>query len=75
MCVTLVEGQDLGLDSQGGQVFVCFKLGEQTYKSKVAMAFICFSLSSSLLSAPPELKGYRLFVFALTDIIISGSSW
>ncbi|XP_011607838.2 multiple C2 and transmembrane domain-containing protein 2 isoform X1 [Takifugu rubripes] len=32
--VTLVEGKDLALDSQGGQLFVCFKLGEQIYKSK-----------------------------------------
>lgn len=33
--VTLVEGQELPLDSQGGQLFVRFRLGEQTYKSKV----------------------------------------
>uniref|UniRef100_A0A671TH80 Multiple C2 and transmembrane domain-containing protein 2-like n=1 Tax=Sparus aurata TaxID=8175 RepID=A0A671TH80_SPAAU len=32
--VTLVEGQELPLDSQGGQLFVRFRLGEQTYKSK-----------------------------------------
>ncbi|XP_029284494.1 multiple C2 and transmembrane domain-containing protein 2 isoform X2 [Cottoperca gobio] len=32
--VTLVEGQDLPLDTQGGQVFVRFRLGEQRYKSK-----------------------------------------
>lgn len=43
--VTLVEGQDLALDSQGGQLFVCFKLGEQIYKSKVRMFSICFCLS------------------------------
>lgn len=42
--VTLVEGQDLALDSQGGQLFVCFKLGEQIYKSKVRMFSICFCL-------------------------------
>lgn len=45
--VTLVEGRDLALDSQGGQLFVCFKLGEQIYKSKVRMFSICFCLSSS----------------------------
>nr|XP_046258857.1 multiple C2 and transmembrane domain-containing protein 2 isoform X2 [Scatophagus argus] len=32
--VTLVEGQELLLDAQGGQLFVRFRLGEQTYKSK-----------------------------------------
>ncbi|XP_071344283.1 multiple C2 and transmembrane domain-containing protein 2-like isoform X2 [Trachinotus anak] len=32
--VTLVEGQDLPLDTQGGQLFVRFRLGEQRYKSK-----------------------------------------
>ncbi|XP_051235108.1 multiple C2 and transmembrane domain-containing protein 2 isoform X2 [Dicentrarchus labrax] len=32
--VTLVEGQELLLDGQGGQLFVRFKLGEQRYKSK-----------------------------------------
>ncbi|XP_054463618.1 multiple C2 and transmembrane domain-containing protein 2-like isoform X2 [Anoplopoma fimbria] len=32
--VTLVKGQDLPLDSQGGQLFVRFRLGEQSYKSK-----------------------------------------
>lgn len=37
--VTLVEAQDLGLDSPGGQLFVCFKLGEQLYKSKVPPFF------------------------------------
>lgn len=36
--VTLVEARDLGLDSQGGQLFVYFKLGEQIYKSKVLLA-------------------------------------
>lgn len=36
--VTLVEARDLDLDSQGGQVFVYFKLGEQIYKSKVLPA-------------------------------------
>lgn len=45
--VTLVEGRDLALDSQAGQLFVCFKLGEQIYKSKVRMFSICFCLSSS----------------------------
>lgn len=44
--VTLVEGKDLALDSQGGQLFVCFKLGEQIYKSKVRMFSTCFCLSS-----------------------------
>lgn len=37
--VTLVEGQELCSDSQGGQLFVCFKLGEQIYRSKVPMFF------------------------------------
>uniref|UniRef100_A0A3P8RPI8 Multiple C2 domains, transmembrane 2b n=1 Tax=Amphiprion percula TaxID=161767 RepID=A0A3P8RPI8_AMPPE len=32
--VTLVEGQELPLDTQGGQFFVRFGLGEQRYKSK-----------------------------------------
>nr|XP_019935884.1 PREDICTED: multiple C2 and transmembrane domain-containing protein 2-like isoform X2 [Paralichthys olivaceus] len=32
--VTLVEGQELPVDSQGGQLFVRFRLGEQRYKSK-----------------------------------------
>ncbi|XP_023285470.1 multiple C2 and transmembrane domain-containing protein 2 isoform X1 [Seriola lalandi dorsalis] len=32
--VTLVEGHELPLDTQGGQLFVCFRLGEQRYKSK-----------------------------------------
>ncbi|XP_028257588.1 multiple C2 and transmembrane domain-containing protein 2 isoform X2 [Parambassis ranga] len=32
--VTLVEGKELPLDSQGGQFFVRFRLGEQRYKSK-----------------------------------------
>ncbi|KAI3377631.1 hypothetical protein L3Q82_008791 [Scortum barcoo] len=32
--VTLVEGQELPLDTQGGQFFVRFRLGEQRYKSK-----------------------------------------
>uniref|UniRef100_A0A4W6G404 Multiple C2 domains, transmembrane 2b n=1 Tax=Lates calcarifer TaxID=8187 RepID=A0A4W6G404_LATCA len=32
--VTLVEGQELPLESQGGQLFVRFRLGEQRYKSK-----------------------------------------
>lgn len=44
--VTLVEGRELCSDSQGGQLFVCFKLGEQMYKSKVPHTR--FSLSSSL---------------------------
>lgn len=33
--VTLVEGQEVPLDTQGGQFFVRFRLGEQRYKSKV----------------------------------------
>lgn len=32
--VTLVKGQELPLDTQGGQLFVRFRLGEQRYKSK-----------------------------------------
>ncbi|KAM3877092.1 multiple C2 and transmembrane domain-containing protein 2-like [Diretmus argenteus] len=32
--VTLVEGQELPLEGQGGQLFVRFRLGEQRYKSK-----------------------------------------
>ncbi|KAA8595992.1 hypothetical protein FQN60_011283 [Etheostoma spectabile] len=32
--VTLVGGQELPLDSQGGQLFVRFRLAEQSYKSK-----------------------------------------
>ncbi|KAM9366890.1 multiple C2 and transmembrane domain-containing protein 2 isoform 2-T2 [Symphorus nematophorus] len=32
--VTLVEGQELPLDTPGGQLFVRFRLGEQRYKSK-----------------------------------------
>ncbi|XP_030582263.1 multiple C2 and transmembrane domain-containing protein 2 isoform X2 [Archocentrus centrarchus] len=32
--VTLVEGQELPVDSQGGQFFVRFRLGEQRYRSK-----------------------------------------
>ncbi|XP_034426718.1 multiple C2 and transmembrane domain-containing protein 2 isoform X1 [Hippoglossus hippoglossus] len=32
--VTLVEGQELPVDTQGGQLFVRFRLGEQRYKSK-----------------------------------------
>ncbi|XP_031165234.1 multiple C2 and transmembrane domain-containing protein 2-like isoform X3 [Sander lucioperca] len=32
--VTLVGGQELPLDSHGGQLFVRFRLGEQNYKSK-----------------------------------------
>ncbi|XP_044047445.1 multiple C2 and transmembrane domain-containing protein 2-like isoform X2 [Siniperca chuatsi] len=32
--VTLVKGQELPLDTQGGLLFVRFKLGEQRYKSK-----------------------------------------
>uniref|UniRef100_UPI0037E9954D multiple C2 and transmembrane domain-containing protein 2-like isoform X1 n=1 Tax=Semicossyphus pulcher TaxID=241346 RepID=UPI0037E9954D len=32
--VTLVEGQELPLDTAGGQLFVRFRLGEQRYKSK-----------------------------------------
>ncbi|KAF1392383.1 hypothetical protein PFLUV_G00027280 [Perca fluviatilis] len=32
--VTLVGGQELPLDSHGGQLFVRFRLGEQSYKSK-----------------------------------------
>ncbi|XP_042261999.1 multiple C2 and transmembrane domain-containing protein 2-like isoform X3 [Thunnus maccoyii] len=32
--VTLVEGQEVPLDTQGGQLFVRFRLGEQRYKSK-----------------------------------------
>uniref|UniRef100_H3D2W9 Multiple C2 domains, transmembrane 2b n=1 Tax=Tetraodon nigroviridis TaxID=99883 RepID=H3D2W9_TETNG len=32
--ITLVEARELCWDSQGGQLFVCFKLGEQIYKSK-----------------------------------------
>ncbi|KAM6950645.1 multiple C2 and transmembrane domain-containing protein 2 isoform 2-T2 [Lycodopsis pacificus] len=32
--VTLVEGQELPLDTQGGQLFVRFRLGEQRHKSK-----------------------------------------
>ncbi|XP_070821080.1 multiple C2 and transmembrane domain-containing protein 2-like isoform X2 [Chaetodon trifascialis] len=32
--VTLVEGQELPLDTQGGQLFVRFRLGEQRYRSK-----------------------------------------
>ncbi|KAK5874492.1 hypothetical protein PBY51_019432 [Eleginops maclovinus] len=32
--VTLVEGQELPLDAQGGQLFVRFRLGEQRFKSK-----------------------------------------
>uniref|UniRef100_UPI003AAD3C81 multiple C2 and transmembrane domain-containing protein 2-like isoform X2 n=1 Tax=Centroberyx gerrardi TaxID=166262 RepID=UPI003AAD3C81 len=34
VAVTLVEGQELPLDAQGGQLFVRFRLGEQRYKSK-----------------------------------------
>ncbi|KAG7236961.1 hypothetical protein INR49_032968 [Caranx melampygus] len=33
--VTLVEGRELLLDTQGGQLFVRFRLGEQRYKSKL----------------------------------------
>nr|XP_057944775.1 multiple C2 and transmembrane domain-containing protein 2 isoform X4 [Doryrhamphus excisus] len=32
--VTLVEGQDMPLDTQGGQLFVRFRLGEQRFRSK-----------------------------------------
>uniref|UniRef100_A0A8C6P1G1 Multiple C2 domains, transmembrane 2b n=1 Tax=Nothobranchius furzeri TaxID=105023 RepID=A0A8C6P1G1_NOTFU len=32
--VTLVEGRDLPADSQTGSFYICFKLGEQQYKSK-----------------------------------------
>uniref|UniRef100_A0A673A1Z3 Multiple C2 and transmembrane domain-containing protein 2-like n=1 Tax=Sphaeramia orbicularis TaxID=375764 RepID=A0A673A1Z3_9TELE len=32
--VTLVEGRELALDTQGGQLFVRFRFGEQSYKSK-----------------------------------------
>ncbi|XP_068596423.1 multiple C2 and transmembrane domain-containing protein 2 [Brachionichthys hirsutus] len=32
--VTLVEGLELPVDSQGGQLFVRFRLGEQMYRSK-----------------------------------------
>ncbi|XP_054625887.1 multiple C2 and transmembrane domain-containing protein 2-like isoform X4 [Dunckerocampus dactyliophorus] len=32
--VTLVEGQDMPPDTQGGQLFVRFRLGEQRFKSK-----------------------------------------
>ncbi|CAK6967412.1 multiple C2 and transmembrane domain-containing protein 2 isoform X1 [Scomber scombrus] len=32
--VALVEGREVPLDSQGGQLFVRFRLGEQRYKSK-----------------------------------------
>ncbi|XP_042340112.1 multiple C2 and transmembrane domain-containing protein 2-like isoform X2 [Plectropomus leopardus] len=32
--VTLIEGREMPLDSQGGQLFVRFRLGEQIYKSK-----------------------------------------
>ncbi|XP_060924742.1 multiple C2 and transmembrane domain-containing protein 2 isoform X2 [Limanda limanda] len=32
--VTLVEGQELPVDTQGGQLFVRFRLGEQRFKSK-----------------------------------------
>ncbi|KAM7406521.1 hypothetical protein PAMP_000895 [Pampus punctatissimus] len=32
--VTLVEGQEMPLDTQGGQLFVRFRLGEQRYRSK-----------------------------------------
>lgn len=38
--VTLVEGRELCWHSQGGQLFVCFKLGEQIYKSKVPRFFM-----------------------------------
>ncbi|XP_041836944.1 multiple C2 and transmembrane domain-containing protein 2 isoform X2 [Melanotaenia boesemani] len=34
MSVTLVEGQDLPVDTHTGQLYVRFKLGEQQYKSK-----------------------------------------
>ncbi|KAJ4946739.1 hypothetical protein JOQ06_008785, partial [Pogonophryne albipinna] len=34
LSVTLVEGQEMPLDSQGGQLFVRFRLGEQRFKSK-----------------------------------------
>lgn len=37
--VTLVEGRELLLDTQCGQLFVRFRLGEQSYKSKVLMLF------------------------------------
>uniref|UniRef100_A0A8D0A6G6 Multiple C2 and transmembrane domain-containing protein 2-like n=1 Tax=Sander lucioperca TaxID=283035 RepID=A0A8D0A6G6_SANLU len=36
--VTLVGGQELPLDSHGGQLFVRFRLGEQNYKSKVLVS-------------------------------------
>lgn len=65
--VTLVEARDLGLDSQGGQLFVTFKLGEQIYKSKVPLALQPPPpFQSSLL----QLKGY-----ILPHIIIYRSSW
>lgn len=48
MSVTLVEGRGLCSDSQGGQLFVCFKLGEQMYKSKVAHTRFGLSLAKRL---------------------------
>lgn len=66
--VTLVEGKQLLLDTQGGQLFVRFRLGEQIYKSKVLM----------LASPPPPLSPalsmlacyiFDIFKFTLTFIM------
>lgn len=38
--VTLVEAREVCSDPPGGQLFVCFKLGEQMYKSKVSRVLL-----------------------------------
>ena len=50
--VTLVEGQELPLDTPGGQLFVRFRLGEQRYKSKVLDGGLTFFISSTPLLLP-----------------------
>lgn len=51
--VTLVEGKELSLDNNVGQLFVRFRLGELTYKSKVPVLIILFSPDLFLLSPSP----------------------
>lgn len=61
--VTLVKGQELPLDTQGGQLFVRFRLGEQRYKSKVLDAW---TNAFHLLHSPPPLELSLLFLNPLS---------
>jgi len=67
--VTLVKGQELPVDSQTGQLFVRFRLGEQQYKSKVPTGrLIVFMSSGSFSSCALVFPKLLYFLYPLTHL-------